>query len=285
LAEPPTLDVSPAVLDFGTLPHGQRKTLVLKLRNIGRGHLFGILRSNLPGLGFEDKFEGNRHSVPVTFDARDLASGAHQGQLVVDSSAGEMRLPVVAHVAGAASFAASVTVMLWGVLGMLSGQLLRALPSSQQFAGSGEAQEWLTSTHAEAQNFALGLHWQSQLVFGLAVWMVLLVLTGGEATRRKSWALLLLAPVPAAVFALLCGIFTGPLLMLGDTSLQLFEWLSPHWAAGGWMIAGGILGASYGTLRRLDDVFSRRLKQVLVGWLFFMITLFGVLRLVVPNLG
>lgn len=288
LAEPPTLDVTPAVLDFGTIPHGARKTLVLKLRNIGRGHLFGILRSSLPGLFFEDKFEGNRHTVPITFDARDLPSGAHQGELVVDSSAGELRLPVAVQVQNAASFAASVTVMLWGVLGMLSGQLLRALPTSRQFAGSGDAQEWLTSTHAEAQNVALDLPFASHVVFGAAVWMVLLVLTGGEATRRKSWTFLFSAGALSLPLAMLCAVVTGPLLTVGDGALQFLEPLLPGRAADGWMITGGLLGALYGTLRRLDDVFSRRLPQVLLGWLFFTLTLSGVLflvRAVVPALG
>jgi hypothetical protein len=72
LVEPPTLEVQPEFFDFGVLTPGARKTLPLKLRNVGRGHLFGLLRSTHPALVFDDKFEGNRHVVPVTFDARQV---------------------------------------------------------------------------------------------------------------------------------------------------------------------------------------------------------------------
>jgi hypothetical protein len=140
LVEPPTLEVQPEFFDFGVLTPGARKTLPLKLRNVGRGHLFGLLRSTHPALVFDDKFEGNRHVVPVTFDARQVDRGTHRGEIVVDSSAGEMRVPFSAQVRTSTSFTASVTVMTWGVLGMIGGQLLRALPLAHAAGGA----EWLS---------------------------------------------------------------------------------------------------------------------------------------------
>jgi hypothetical protein len=80
--------------------------------------------------------------------------------------------------------------------------------------------------------------------------------------------------LPAAI---LCGAMAGPLLIAGDAALHaLMEPVVGDVAASGWMVAGGIVGASYGTLRRLQDVFSTRLLQVLFGWLFFVMTLYGV---------
>lgn len=269
LVEPPTLEALPVTLDFGTLAPGTRRTLPLKLRNAGRGHLFGILRSSQSGVEFEDKFEGNRHTVSITLDARLLSRGAHHGEIVVDSSAGELRVPFFARVQGPASYAASIAVMGWGVLGMVCGLLLRGLPLA------GQGQTWLKGDPPFANPL------MSSLFFGLTVWGVLLLLTISEALRRKSWAFLLSAGSLSLPLALLCGAMAGPILIAGDLALRpVMEPLTHSWAAGAWLTAGGLAGAAYGTLRRLTDVFSTRLPQVLVGWLFFSLTLWGVLWVV-----
>jgi hypothetical protein len=83
------------------------------------------------------------------------------------------------------------------------------------------------------------------------------------------------ASLPVAV---LCGAFALQLLIAGDTALRaLMPPMIQSWAAGGWMIAGALLGASYGTLRRLDDVFSARLLSVLLGWLIVLTVIYGFL--------
>jgi serine/threonine protein kinase len=269
LVEPPTLEVQPEFFDFGVLTPGARKTLPLKLRNVGRGHLFGLLRSTHPALVFDDKFEGNRHVVPVTFDARQVDRGTHRGEIVVDSSAGEMRVPFSAQVRTSTSFTASVTVMSWGVLGMIGGQLLRALPLAHIAGGA----EWLSMASQPGSP-------TTSVLFGVVLWVILLLLTLGEATRRKSWALFFSGGAMALPAAILCGAMAGPLLIAGDAALHpLMEPVVSNMAASGWMIAGGIVGASYGTLRRLQDVFSTRLLQVLFGWLFFVMTLYGVVAI------
>ena len=189
----------------------------------------------------------------------------------MDSSAGELRVPFFARVQGPASFAASITVMGWGLLGMVCGLLLRGLPLAGQIRG----QAWLTRD----PDFNSPL--MSSLFFGLTVWGVLLLLTISESLRRKSWAFLLSAGSLSLPLALLCGAMAGPILIAGDLALRpIMSPLTHSWAAGAWLTAGGLAGAAYGTLRRLTDVFSARLPQILVGWLFFSVTLWGVLWIV-----
>jgi hypothetical protein len=267
MVDPPTLEVLPHSLEFGQVAVGGRKTLPLKLRNIGRGHLFGLLRSSHPGLIFDDKFEGNRHTVPITFDARHLNRGTHRGEIVVDSSAGEVRVAFTAQVRGATTYVAMVSPVVWGWLGMAGGQLLRALPLAHQRDGA----QWLSSLSQPG-----GI--TTSLLFGLVLWGLLLVLSVAEATRRKSWGLFFSGGFTSLLLALLCGAMAGPLLLAGDAALRpLMSPFVGEAAASGWMVAGGITGAIYGTLRRLQDVFSTRLVQVLFGWIFFVVTLYGLL--------
>lgn len=262
LAEPPSLEVFPDQLDFGTLSPDGRRTIALKLHNTGRGHLFGLLRCSHPGVYFDEAFEGNRHSIPVTVDARALGRGDWDGEIVIDSSAGERRVSFSVQVHSSAGFAASITVLFWAVMGMFCGLALRWLPtfSPDKLSGS----DWRNAASV-TENPPL-----TMMLFGGAMWGSLLILTIGEALRRKSWGFLLSAGSAALPVAILCGFFAGDLLTAGDMALRpLMIELVRQWAAGGWLVVGGIAGAAYGTLRRLDDVFSRRLLQVLLGWLFF----------------
>jgi hypothetical protein len=274
LVEPPTLDVQPKILDFGTLEEGKRKTLPLRLRNVGRGHLFGLLRSTHPALRFDEGFEGNRHTVPVTFDSSRIPRGAHDGEVVIDSSAGEMRVPFRAQVRGQQmSFAAPVTIVGWGILGMIAGQLLRGLPLAD-FADKGRSgAEWLSS-----QMPIGGL--SMSLTFGAVLWLIFLVFTIGEATRRKSWMLFFGAGAMSLPLAILMAFLAGPLMIAGDAALRpAMQPLTGNLASNGWMVAGGFLGAIYGTLRRLRDIFSWRIWQVIFGWIFFYIMLWSVIYL------
>jgi len=265
IVPPPSLEVVPRSLDFGKVAPNGKRTLALKLQNDGRGHLFGILRSASPGLVFSDAFEGNRHTIPVTLEAKNIGKGRWNGEIVIDSSAGEVRVPCGAEVRGAPSFAASLTVWGWAMLGMLCGQQLRSWPL-------GGTEKWLgldsTIDNVLSTNFR----------FGLGVWLIILLLSIGEATRRKSWPFLLSGATVALPAALLCAAMGAQLLIAGDVTLHpLMFPLVAEEAAGGWMVIGGILGASYGTLRRLDDVFSSRLLQILFGWLLFTATMYGIL--------
>ena len=101
MVEPPQLDMQPLHLDFGMVPLGSSKCLDLHLRNVGRGFLFGELRSAAPCLEFPAEFDGNRACVPVTVQTKHLTGGRHHGEIVIDSSAGEVRLPFAVTVTAA----------------------------------------------------------------------------------------------------------------------------------------------------------------------------------------
>jgi hypothetical protein len=62
--------------------------------------------------------------------------------------------------------------------------------------------------------------------------------------------------------------------------------LAGSWAAGGWLFVGAILGASYGTLRQWEQIFTTRLLQILSGWLVAMAIVYGLLaasRFIAPH--
>jgi hypothetical protein len=266
---PPDIEVWPTTLDFGTLAADGRRTLMLKLHNAGRGHLFGILRSGDDGLSFQEGFEGNRHNIPVTLDARRLPPGEFEGEVVVDSSAGEVRVPVVATVQGEASAEIAATVWGWAVAGSAAGCALRLAP----FGTDSVAYRWLPDVGA------LGI--QGMAIFAAVAWAAMLVLAVGEGTRRKSWAVFLSTSAAALPVALVCGAFSGQLIRVGDYTLHPIIWDSfPDADANGvapwaWMAAGGIAGACYGTLRRAGDIFSARIVWILCGWALLAVTLFG----------
>lgn len=266
LAAPPQMLVNPARLDFGVVQNGKRVTLPLSLTNNGRGHLFGILHSGARGLVFPEGFDGNAQTIPISFEPRGLESGQHVGEIVIDSSAGEWRVPFVAQIAGREKIArasredGATAVVSWGMLGMLCGFVARFLPLSHLKNG----QNWLdANTQIE--------FWPMAPLFGFAVLCATFALVVGEATRRRSWWLFFGAILPATLFAVLCGLSGSLLLPAGDRVLEpLTQPFVGDWASGGWLLFGGILGAFYGTLRVLRDFFSRRIIGLLIGWILFV---------------
>lgn len=267
--EPPRLEVWPTALDFGVLPPDGHRTLILKMHNAGRGHLFGFLRSGDDGLSFPEGFEGNRHNAPVTLNARPLPPGDFEGEVVIDSSAGEVRIPVVATIQGEASAEIAGMVWGWSVVGCAIGCALRLVP----FGGDAVAYRWLPDVHS--------FRVQDMAAFALVAWIALLVLAVGEGTRRKSWATFLSSSAAALPVALVCGAFAGQLIRVGDYTLHpiLTAYMPDADASGvapwAWMAAGGTAGAAYGTLRRAGDLFSVRVIWLLCGWLLLAVTLFG----------
>jgi hypothetical protein len=268
LVEPPLLQAHPASLDFGTIAAGERKTLQLELRNAGRGHLFGLMRASHRNLQGPRSFDGNHIALPITFNTKRLASGSHSGELVIDSSAGELRLPFFARVKAPPLLAPFLTVVFWSILGMIGGLQLRTAP----FADTSPAHwDWLGANSQLPWNPIAPL-------FGLVLWAILVVFVTGEATRQKSCMFFMSFGAFSALLAFLCGLIGNDLIVATDLLLQpLLEPLVHRWAAGGWMFTGGFLGAVYGTLRRWPDLFSARLLQIVFGWLLAICILFGVL--------
>lgn len=275
LVEPPRLDMQPPTLDFGSVSVGTVKTVDLQLRNLGRGFLFGELRSTFAGLDFPAAFDGNQANIPITLHARKLPGGKHHGELVLDSSAGEVRLPFSVTIERRSPAAAITTVTFWAIIGMFCGQFLRTLPIVAEPAGW----QWMTP--------ATNLSWfPSAPLFGFAFWGSLMIFVVAEATRRKSCWLFLGAGFWASVLAFFCALTGNQFLIAGDIAFRPYMLgLAHQWAAGGWMFMGGVLGACYGTLRRMRDIFSPRLVYVLCGWLVAMTLLYAILavvRIIVP---
>ncbi len=152
---------------------------------------------------------------------------------------------------------------------MLCAQWLRTFPLLQQTKPPGW--HWLTA-NSEVRWFP------AAPFFGLALWGILLVIVLSESLRHKSCGIFALGGFLAGLAGLVAAVFGTEILRAGDVLLRpLMRPIVHEWAAGGWMFVGGILGACYGTWRRLDDVFSTRLPMILCGWLISISIFYGVL--------
>jgi len=106
----PRLRIEPAILSLGSLPSGATATVRLGIRNVGAGLAWGTLSieqqgptgtkqlgkdvTDLPGLKFEPKFEGNDVLLEVSLDTSHAAAAAYSGALLVKTDSEEIRVPV-----------------------------------------------------------------------------------------------------------------------------------------------------------------------------------------------
>jgi serine/threonine protein kinase len=279
-AEPPRLQADQSFLDFGEVHVGEVRTLKLRLQNNGRGYLFGVLRASHQSLQAPHEFDGNEATIPIALDARRLARGVYSGELTIDSSAGELRIPFRANVKNAARSALS-GVVSWAVFGMIGGCALRTLPliSHSSLPGWG----WLKGAPP-------GLTmWPISPLFGITLFAVLTPFLVAESLRRKSCSTAFSLALFTVLLSIFCSFLGLEILIGGDALLRPYlHQIARNWAAGGWMFVGGVLGAAYGTLQQWHAVFSARLLQILLGWLAAMALLYGVLAavtLIVPHWG
>ncbi len=270
-APAPQMRIEPRELDFGALWPGQSSTIRLQVSNPGRGHLFGVLRAGHLALEFPNEFDGNKEQLQIAFHARhDLhLRGVQEGELVLDTSAGELRLPFSCRVRVKRSLAPLGTVLLWGVAGMGAGQFLRSWPMTVH--GGQGGWEWLTGK--------TGLTWYpSAPAFGFSLWLILLAITGAEAQRRGSCRKVFTGGFLSLLSGFAAMIWGNVLLVNGDELLRpMFSLLVKDFAAGGWLFAGAIIGLCYGTFRRWRDLRGERVLQICVGWLAVMCIAYGVL--------
>ena len=277
---PPHLKVQPQNMEFGIVFMGQTRTVDLVLENTGRGHLFGLVRCRYSGINVPAEFEGNHVRLPITVETRGLMRGHYDGEIVVDSSGGEVHVPFGFTVHRKRSWAPAITIVLWSLLGMLSGQVLRTMPFIH--SNSTRGWQWLTV------NSSFGT-WEERatisMLFGVSLWSVLMLLIVAEATRRKSCGLFVSAGLAASTLAFFSAAMAPQMLIAGDMALRPFMWELVHnWATGGWMFVGGLTGAAYGTLRRWKDVFTTRIVQVLAGWLFSIFIIYALMSSVLLTL-
>ena len=101
---PPTPDVSPSTLDFGSLEVGQTGKKTLKISNkTGRGHLSGHIVVDPPVVWLQvpDKFSGNVLAVEATVDTSGQKEGSrlHTKIQIQTPHVPSVEIPVRAHVA------------------------------------------------------------------------------------------------------------------------------------------------------------------------------------------
>jgi len=243
--------------------------LQIHLRNPGRGYLFGLLKSSHRCVEIPAEFDGNNVVLQATLNTSRMQGGEYSGEIAIDSSAGELHVPFRAIVKDSAQGDALAIVVFWAAMGMLGGFGLRTLPVIQQAETPGW--DWLRSLE--------DIQWNSAgPLFGLTLFLALCPFLAGEASRRKNCSTIFSLTLFAFLFCGFCGLIGNNILYGGDALLRpyLFD-LAHNWAAGGWMFVGGVLGASYGTLRQWNAIFSTRLLQIVMGWLVAMAIVYGLL--------
>ena len=251
----PQLQVHPVKLDFGTIKFDGKKTIHLELSNGGRGHLSGLIRASLGAVATPGGWDGNRARLPVSFDAMRLAPGHYEGELELEGSAGQTRIPFSARVAGPSLWPPFLTVAGCGAAGAVAGALSRTVPWMYDGAVPG----WLSSVGQIKW-------WPVAPLFGATLWACAAAWTLVEAMRKRSCGLVL----GIGTFGTLLAIFAalGGLSLLVEIDTILKPIMRPHvgnYAAGGWLAAGAAIGATWGAIRRVGDWFGARLFGVIAG--------------------
>lgn len=266
---PPNLAVNPLFLDFGVVSPGEQRTLDLRLENSGRGFLFGLVRSSHRSVRVPSEFDGNNATLEIVFDSARMDEGEYTGDLTIDSSAGEVRVPFRMIVAGGSRGNPVAGVALWSVFGMLGGLGMRTLPFA--WASPTPGWNWIGSAQL------VPWKWSGPL-FGASLFLALCPFIAGEALRRRSCSTWFSLTMSALLLAGVFGLIGDSVLRSVDVMLRplLFD-LTSNWAGGGWLFVGGVLGAIYGTLRQWSLIFSRYLPQILIGWLVSMALAYGLL--------
>ena len=268
----PQLQAHPGSLNFGVVRRDGKKTLNLDLTNAGRGHLFGMIRASLGAIATPGGWDGNRARLPVTFDGNRLAPGNYQGELELESSAGNVRVPFVARVAGPSWWPPFLTVVGCGIGGAVTGALARSVPFLQENVVPG----WITTA------IPLEKWWPIAPIVGATLWACGAVWTSVEALRKRSCGMMLGVGTFGSIVAFGAGV--GGLSLLVELDSILKPVMQPYlgnYAVGGWMAAGAAIGASWGALRRVGDWFSPRLLAVVGGlgatWALVWLALRGAL--------
>ena len=252
----PQLDVRPARLDFGLVPREGKKIINLDLSNRGRGHLFGIIKSSLGAVATPGGWDGNRAKLPVTFDGMRLNAGRYQGEIELESSAGNFRIPFTAQVAGPSWWAPFLTVVGCGSAGAVTGALSRSVP----WMYDGVVPGWFVNA------IPLDKWWPVAPLLGATLWACGAVWTSVEALRKRSCGMMIGIGTFGTILAICAGIGGLSLIVELDTILKPI--FAPHihnYAVGGWMASGAAIGAVWGALRRVGDWFSPRILAVAAG--------------------
>ena len=97
----PVLEISQSEIDFGTISKNSKNQVSIKIRNSGRGFLYGDvqLEKSMPGLKISgDEIRGDG-AVTIELDARTLpAKKTHKTSLEVKTNGGSLNVPISCYV-------------------------------------------------------------------------------------------------------------------------------------------------------------------------------------------
>ena len=271
--EPPGLKITPQILDFGTLWLGQKRAVDVFVNNPGRGHLFGLVRTRYTNLSFPQTFDGNSNVLPVVLDSRGLQRGTYEGDVEIDTSGGEVRVPFRFTLHRRRSSLPFWHVFLASLCGALSAMLARTLP----FAGGddGKITAWLAPGAEFGQ---LGDKASMSGLFAGCVWVALIALFAFEGLRRKSLGIFFSGALSSALLAAAC--FGGATMILPAIDQSLQSWMQPivkNWPPGAWMLMGGLGGAIYGTVSRWKDLLTTRAGLIVGAWVAAIVVIYAML--------
>ncbi len=251
----PSVTLTPTSLDFGSFGKETRKTRVVKLRNTGRGFLFGRALTGAGALSTHGSFEGEAPEIEFTFDAFRLRPGKYDGRIELSGSMGDLSVPWTARVRGPSVLAPFAVVLANGAFGMVAGACLRALP----FLLTHQSHtNWLSPASIRS--------WEPGIVFGLTLGACWLLWTLVFALFRRSFGWLVSLGLLGALVSVYAAFMGGSWLLAGDEKLRpAMQGIVHGFAPGGWMYAGAMLGALAGALWRWRDLASNRFWAVFAG--------------------
>jgi hypothetical protein len=218
--------------------------------------------------------------LPVVLDSRGLNRGQYEGDLEIDSSGGEIRLPFRFTLHRRRSALPFWHVLSSSLAGALAGMLARTLPF---FAHQPEVlRHWLSPGaefgRLEDKAIMSGL-------FAFCAWAALAGLFAFEGVRRKSCSLFLSGAASSGLLGLAC--FAGATMILPAVDSGLRTVMQPvvyNWPAGAWMMTGGLAGAIYATASRWKDLTTTRALQVVAGWVVAIVILYALLAMVLLSM-
>ncbi len=97
----PEPEVSQQDIDFGTINANSQQTTQFKIKNVGRGFLFGEaqIEDGLPGLQISDTIVYGNGVVTIELNAKVLkAKQKHHANLVVNTNGGKINIPISCYV-------------------------------------------------------------------------------------------------------------------------------------------------------------------------------------------
>ncbi len=186
----PELEMSHTHLDFGRVDTETQKTIQFKMKNVGRGFLYGDvqLASEMPGIQLSSSAIRGEAVVTVELDASHFAAKhTHETALIVKANSGNLKVPISCYVDHPIWKSIRRVLISGAVVAMIAfvPRLILSLYLSYLFADNRITHkiEWL-GTRLTSTGFITELETAGYLGLLVAIVFVLLC-TGGISTYRS----------------------------------------------------------------------------------------------------